>query len=172
MEGTMTESSPSCKVCDQGKLIKKKKYRMSAPVVLIGYIFLVPSILGILFGIMMFFTTTNSSSNSSTATENAITEMMQKQNIPNDIIDKVLADQELSDKDKSILTPEQLRTITAIRITSNASSVGSTVGTVIAGGFSLFTIVFSFIGGLVGWLLTMKKKVLQCTNCGAVIGAS
>jgi len=33
------------------------------------------------------------------------------------------------------------------------------------------TVIF-LIGGLLGWLLVMKKKVLICTNCSAVVPAS
>jgi len=43
-----------CKVCDQGTLEHKRVYRMSGPVVFIGYILLIPSILGILFSALMF----------------------------------------------------------------------------------------------------------------------
>lgn len=32
--------------------------------------------------------------------------------------------------------------------------------------------VTSFVGGLLGWLLVMKKRVLQCDVCGAVVNAS
>ena len=37
-----------CKVCNSGVMTKHEIYRMSMPVVIIGYIFLVPSILGII----------------------------------------------------------------------------------------------------------------------------
>jgi hypothetical protein len=30
----------------------------------------------------------------------------------------------------------------------------------------------AFIGGLLGWLLVMKKRVLQCSVCGATVNAS
>jgi hypothetical protein len=43
---------------------------------------------------------------------------------------------------------------------------------VIAGGFSLFIIITSFIGGRLGWLLVMKKTVLRCPHCQAVVAAS
>jgi hypothetical protein len=29
-----------------------------------------------------------------------------------------------------------------------------------------------FVAGLLGWLLVMKKKILKCSLCGAVIQAS
>jgi len=36
-----------CKTCEAGQLKKRKRYRMSGVVVLIGYIILIPSLLGI-----------------------------------------------------------------------------------------------------------------------------
>lgn len=32
--------------------------------------------------------------------------------------------------------------------------------------------IASFVGGLLGWLLVMRKRVLQCDVCGAVVNAS
>src|SRR5208283_2326401 len=43
-----SEFHPKCKVCDRGELIRKKAFRMSGPAVVIGFILLVPSILGML----------------------------------------------------------------------------------------------------------------------------
>ena len=46
---------PLCRTCGQGALITRKTFRMSGPVLVIGFILLVPSFLGMLFGILMFF---------------------------------------------------------------------------------------------------------------------
>jgi hypothetical protein len=41
------------------------------------------------------------------------------------------------------------------------------------GGGAAFTAgVMCFVGGLLGWLLVMRKRVLQCGLCGAVVNAS
>jgi hypothetical protein len=39
-------------------------------------------------------------------------------------------------------------------------------------GFALALGVSCFVGGLLGWLLVMRKKVLACTVCGATMSAS
>lgn len=101
-----------CKVCDVGTLKLQKMYRMSSPVVVIGYILLIPSVLGILFSVFMFL------SAASIANE------------------------------------------------ANAAATG------IAGGFAIFLGLASFVGGLIGWLLVMKKQTLKCNTCGAVVNAS
>ncbi len=53
---------------------------------------------------------------------------------------------------------------------SLASSAVPDIGSsgLIVSGTSLLVFVFCLVGGLLGWLLVMKKKVLQCTNCEAV----
>src|SRR5579863_2949791 len=46
-----------CKTCDVGALRKIRKYRMSGIVVLIGYILLIPSVIGLLFSAIGFIRT-------------------------------------------------------------------------------------------------------------------
>ena len=43
-----------CKVCGRGRLVRRKVYRMSGAVVSIGYILLIPSIMGIVLNALMF----------------------------------------------------------------------------------------------------------------------
>ncbi len=71
---------------------------MNGPVVAIGFILLIPSILGMLFGVLMLFATGVASSQTFT-----------------------------------------------------------------------FVIIMSFVGCLLGWLLIMRKRVLQCALCDAVV---
>lgn len=42
-------------------------------------------------------------------------------------------------------------------------------GTAIGVGLSLFIGLSSLIGGLIGWLLLMKKKVFRCVECGYIL---
>lgn len=42
----------------------------------------------------------------------------------------------------------------------------------LGGGFAIFCAIASFVGGLLGWLLVMKKRVLQCSVCRATVSAS
>ena len=98
-----------CKTCGVGTLQLVKRYRMSTPVVAIGYIILVPSVLFIIICVMSIF-----------------------------------------------------------RIASLSNSDSSEM----ASGILVFFALAAFVGGLLGWLLIMKKKVLICTHCSAVVPAS
>jgi hypothetical protein len=102
-----------CKICDKGSLQQKKKYRMSGPVVFIGYILLIPSVLGVI-----------------------------------------------------------ISAVTFLGISSAASRSGSDTAAGLAGGFIIVIGVAFIVSGLLGWLLVMKKQVLQCNVCGAVVNAS
>jgi len=110
-----------CKVCDRGALIPKKTHRMSKPVVLIGYLLLIPSVLGILFSLLMFVSAAH-----------------------------IGAGTAANAHDASV----------------NAAATG------IAGGISILFGIASFVGGLLGWLLVMKKSVLECNYCRASINAA
>lgn len=122
-EATASTHEPLCRTCGLGRLVKLNQYRMSLPVVVIGYFLLVPSALGMLLNILglIFYLIGAGSRVSESATP---------------------------DKGLTVL----------------AATLGS--------GFFLFFLVLSFVGGVFGWLLIMKKKILQCTHCGAVVAAS
>jgi hypothetical protein len=111
---------PTCKICDRGALRPRKIRRLSGPAVAIGYVLLVPSVLGmaccaILLLIVVFAASLPVAS-------------------PNNDASALLA-------------------------------LASGSGAIIV----LF--VACFVSGLIGWLLVMKKDVLQCDNCGAIINA-
>src|SRR5665213_332821 len=92
-----------CRVCQRGTLVNKKVYRMSTPVVAIGFIFLIPSVLGILFSAIMF-----------------------------------------------------------LGIFGGRGEGGTGEVAMIQSGGALVLGIGAFVGGLIGWLLVMKKRVLQC----------
>jgi hypothetical protein len=49
---------------------------------------------------------------------------------------------------------------------------GNGLGATVGGWMSLAIAVPSFIGGLLGWLLIMRKRILMCSACGATVTAS
>lgn len=112
-----------CRVCSQpGGVSAAKIHRFSGPAVIIGYIFLVPSILGILFGVFVgIASVVSASSAAATATSDA---------------------------------------------GMAGASLGMTMGLFMAG----FVMLVSFVGGLIGWILVMKRNVLRCRICGGLHG--
>jgi len=54
----------------------------------------------------------------------------------------------------------------------SSDQVASALGIIIANATLLVFMGASLLFGLLGWLLVMKKSVLQCDSCGAVVPAS
>lgn len=100
---------------------QKKISRFSLIVVIIGWLIAIPSILGVLFSIVLFFAVGDAG---------------------NQIMSEAVTD---------------------------AEKTGAAVYTGISFGVTLFLAVSSLIGGLIGYLLIMKKKVWQCLSCGFII---
>lgn len=164
-----------CKVCDRGALRSKKAFRMSGPVVTIGFILLIPSILGILFSIGMLLLTVRASVNATLQARSAAVTEMRQHDIPEQIIEQVVDNpsmdvtQFLRDGDMDMASYSWLEDADSkLRSSDNAGGLGLMLG---AGIFIPIGIA-SFVGGLLGWLLVMRKRALQCDVCGAVVNAS
>lgn len=52
---------------------------------------------------------------------------------------------------------------------SSAAAAGVAIGATISGGIFLVLGAGAFVGGLVGWLLLLTRKVYRCTVCGHII---
>lgn len=113
----MDQEKITCKTCDKGAMVKASVFRMSTPVVVIGHVLLIPSILGmlacavpIIFAIIALFA-----------------------------------------------APRE--------------HAGDAFGISLVGGVFVFGFISSMVGGVFGWLLVMRKKILRCVNCGATVDA-
>lgn len=54
-------------------------------------------------------------------------------------------------------------------VSTDAERTGAAIGSAVSYGASIFVGISSLVGGLIGWLLIMKKKVFKCRNCGYVM---
>ncbi|SRR6266496_4726219 len=160
--------NPLCRTCGEGALIKRTKFRMSGPVVAIGFILLVPSALGMLFGALMLILTGTYSSHISASGEREIRVRLAQQEIPEPIIAEVASGKPVPGEQLTPLTYPQRAAVHDAQSSLSAQNVGAGM----AVGFSLFVIIASFVGGLLGWLLIMRKRVLECARCGAIVPAS
>lgn len=155
-----------------GELIARKRYRMSGIVVLIGYLLLIPSIFGIAFCVLMLFATGGATSRTLNQLKEETRQKLVNASVPSTTIEHVLSSQPLSEAERQSLTPDQARAVDDAKLSMSAGMAGVGLGGVFAGGASVCVGIASLIGGLLGWLLVMKKKVLQCNRCSAVIAAS
>ncbi len=147
---------------------------MSGPSVVIGFILLVPSIFGMLFGLLtsagMIIGATNDPTRQTTV--ESVRRTLAEQQVPSDIVNDVAEGRHISETRLTPLSFEQRSAVhTAERKITDLNAVTG-IAACCGGTFSVMIIVGSFIGGLLGWLLIMRKTVLQCTRCGAVVAAS
>ena len=93
-------------------------------------------------------------------------------NVSPDIITELQAGNPPSTAAKQRLDGDQAAAVSAAEteLGARAGAVGclGACGT----GMAATIAVLSFIGGLLGWLLVMKKRVLVCSACTAVTNAS
>ena len=111
-----------CSACKSKASMKATEIpRFNTILRVIGFIIVIPSILGIIIAFLLFF-----SSISATF---------------------------------KVMSLTQSDTVTA----------GTAIGTSIGVGFSIFIGCSSLVGGIIGWLMLMKKKVYKCINCGFIL---
>jgi hypothetical protein len=175
----------TCKVCDRGVLVEKKIFRLSTPVVLIGFILLIPSLIGMLIGAMGLIGSLAATGASATgdavsfSTQRDAIENMIRLRVPRRIVAAVVAlrSDEIDDwfnSDHGGSGPPPLVQQEAVKKAQSdlASGISQFSVAAWAGPFSVFIGVASFVGALFGWLLVMRRRVLQCADCGTVVNTS
>lgn len=166
-----TRRGATCQACGSYPLYRRRVYRMSGPVVVIGYILLIPSILGILLNGLLLLSPVLGSGPAGVANLVYI-EQLQQAGVDQDIIDKVINNQRLTQQEKYSLTPQQNDAVRSVELSQAGTSAGTCCAFGLVGGTALIGMVLCFVSGLLGWLLVMKKKILQCPRCHAVLSAS
>jgi hypothetical protein len=106
-----------------------------------------------------------------TIREDAVKEL-RAASVPERIVDKAAEGKTISETELADLSPEQRKAVADAEMSIAAGIAGAGAGVVLVGGMAVFIFVASLVGGLLGWLLVMKKKILQCMSCGAVVAAS
>jgi len=162
----------NCKVCESGVLKKQKVYRLSGPAVVIGYIFLIPCVLSMMFWGAVIVASGGSVGEVTEQNKKEARVKLENAGIDPSIIEATLNYKDLTPEQESMLSEDDKDKIREVRLTFSAGNAGAGLGALMAGGFSFIALIMSFCGGLLGWLLTMKKKVLKCVTCEAVVGAS
>src|SRR5580698_2387401 len=102
-----------CKVCERGEMHSKKVFRMGGPVVVIGFIFLIPSILGMMASLLVLFGIFSSSTLGSTRIKTGVALDMRDAGISEAIITNVLAgntdevNSQIADQERIIMTARE-----------------------------------------------------------------
>ncbi len=163
----------TCSTCGRGRLYRRKVYRMSTPVAVIGYILLIPSFLGILLNLFILVAPTLGLTAAGAAVEvtPAQVKQMRDAEVPEPIINKVVNGELVTTEDRDSMTQEQQTIVSSIQVGVAGAQACACCGAGIIGGSAIVGMIVCFVSGLLGWLLVMKKKVLQCHACSAVVAA-
>lgn len=167
-----------CKTCDAGWLVRQRVHRMSGPAVTIGYILLIPSLVGIVIAILLAVSTlvgvskVKATPHLSPSTLNRLDEAR----IPEEMKNQLRTGNPIPLERVQALPSEKRLPVDSANMELAAQSVGEAGGKAIAGGCGIGIAILigglSFVSGLLGWLLVMKKTVLACNRCGAAVAAS
>jgi len=219
---THRRSYLTCKVCDRGTLSSKRVFRLSGPAVVIGFILLIPSILGIICSVLMFVGVNvaavaykeNESNNQASETNqpfqstfdanfrrNCARSFKQSYIRATGALAPLPLTEQYCECALSTFKETGSETVAAQTCTQRVKdgtldTLGQDVDALYSGdishgrqasaamnpfraalsvfgsGFAFALGITSFVGGLLGWLLVMRKRVLQCDLCGAVVNAS
>ena len=170
----VAQQAVACSVCNQGSLVRKKVYRMSGIVAFIGYILLMPSLLGVLIcaiGVVGAVVGGSRVDEARNATDSMAGEMRAK-GVPDGIIAKLRNGETVTDGEMAKLTVDQRREVETVQAATTFAKGAGVAGAAIGVGLFIFLGIVCLVSGLIGWLLVMKKWVLQCTNCKAVTASA
>src|SRR3989442_14471345 len=110
-----------CKTCDRGTLTTQRKYRMSGIVVLIGFILLIPSVLGILFGVIGLVGSGSVASSSGERSRTEAITTLQAAKVPGPVISRLTSFKRLAVSDTAGLTSRQRAAVRSSNLTLTTS---------------------------------------------------
>lgn len=166
----------------------EKRHRMSKPVVIIGYLFLVPAIVGMLIGLVITIGGIGAAADGVSKSEaqaeqpmsllgSADRNLLDLANVDNALVDRLDRGETIAEEELRALPTDQRRAVRMAQTSADLERVVSDGSAKAAGGaleaaFGVMVILGAFVNGLLGWLLVMKKRVLACDTCEAVVAAS
>ena len=160
-----------CRVCGQGYLFNVKVHRLSGPAVAIGYLLLMPSLLGILL-CLGFITASWVGVYANHGLSPHTLQGLREAKVPAQLQQSLIAGHPVAEAEMAGLTADQKREVQYANGDIEASRFGSGIFAACGTGVALIGAVLSFMGGLFGWLLVMRKRVLMCNYCRAAIDAT
>jgi hypothetical protein len=209
----LRNTNPTCKICDRGTLRLKTAFRMSGPVVAIGFMLLISSVIGMFFCGFRLVAAHGHKASAPSAVPGMSSEPSQSAfdaqyrrgcakaaeqynqtaevPVPVPVIEKYCEcrlatfKETRSEGAAAETCTQRMRNGTLDAIDSDVAALYSDdipgEGRAGAGVIPPSALdrsptvargILFFAGGLLGWLLVMRKRVLHCDICGAVINAS
>jgi hypothetical protein len=156
-----------CSACKQGTLVQTTVRRMNGFLVVVGFILMIPAVIGVLIGGIgaagggLFASQAN-------RTPEEIRAELKGLAVPDATIDHLLAGDPMTKEQLTGLNEQQQ--IAVGKATLAVLAKKAPAGAVVGGGLAIVAV--SVLVGIVGWLFIRKKWVLLCTKCPAVVPAT
>lgn len=145
---------------------------MSGIVVFIGYLFLVPSMIGVVIGLATAVGSGAVGESQKAEMLREETQALMAMGVPQASAE-VIANPDADASAAINSLHEALRSdVVYKRQLILAGETGTQIGVGLGAMAGIGIALSSLVGGLIGWLLIMKKMVLMCTDCGATVAAS
>jgi hypothetical protein len=138
----------------------------------IGYILLIPCVIGFLLGAAGLYGAKKADTGGTAVVDGNARQKLEAWHIPGPIIARVLANEWLNDDELAQLTHDQQAAVDRYKTAVSLEKSGVGLGSFLAGGVSVVLMIATFFVGLIGWVLTLRKNVLRCAQCGALAPAS
>lgn len=161
------DQATDCAACNRGELVRTKVRRMGGALVFVGFVLLLPSLLGFAVGVLGMLGGGMLASHAGKPPEQVESEL-RAAGVPDPMIERLLAGELPARDELATLGQKQLLAVQKgqLALVSNDVSPGTVVG-----GSSVIAVV-SLVGALLGWLLIRKKPALRCSHCGTVAPAA
>lgn len=158
-------SGSSCPTCKRASLMAASVRRMPTAVVVLGFLLLVGSILGVGTGALFLFGS-KLVAEQERKTPDEVREELRKAGVPEPMITRVLEPHDTP------IPPDELTHLEGKQITAVVTAELGKLDSRELAGTGKFLLGLSLLGLVLGWVLRQKKRALRCAECGTVVSGA
>lgn len=161
-----------CLTCNEGDLHRKKVFRLGAPIGFLGAFLVYPAYLLLAVLVIWSMASCSAISDEDPTLRSALADKMQEAGVPEGLANRAASGETISEPELANLTDEQREMVTTVPERMAIVDSSKVIAGGILAGLTVPLFALAFVLILVGWILRMRKRILQCSNCGAVTPAS
>lgn len=162
----------ACRVCEAGELVRRRVYRLSGCVVALGWAILLSSGLGVLLGVLAVVAGAEAGAEAIGTTEAELELQLVAAGFEAESAQRIASGERPTEHSLAALAREDRRLVESVLARRAGSEAGAALGAGLAVSLGAWWIGSALLGVLLGLVLTMRRRVLECSRCGATIAAS
>ena len=149
----------------------RKIFRLGGCVAALGFMTVLASLAAAGVALLGFLFTGAATVGSAQSLDEVMCQNLVDHGVPAPIASRVISGPPLTQKEREALTQDQRRRVEVMEQNRLQTRAATGVFALLGGGTSICLGSAGFIGLVLGFLLMLRKRVLQCGNCGAVVAA-